>query len=110
LISQSPYTAQHNTETQRQTFMPRAAFEPTIPETERQSESPSYRVVTWQHSILFTNLLFQCSGYGQKRFGHYVAIISGNSSQWYKNIPLNAAATDDCNLVAETRLAISRVL
>jgi hypothetical protein len=55
-------------------------------------------VASLKDSILFTNSLFsQCSGYGQTPFGHYVAIISGNSS-------------DDSYIVAEKYLAISKAL
>jgi hypothetical protein len=36
----STYTGQHNTETQRQTSMPQAGFEPTIPATKRQRPTP----------------------------------------------------------------------
>jgi hypothetical protein len=30
--------------------------------------------------FIYQLIFLQCSGYGQMRFGHYMAIISGNSS------------------------------
>jgi hypothetical protein len=36
----STYTGQHNTETQRQTSMPRAGFKPMIPVTKRSRPMP----------------------------------------------------------------------
>jgi hypothetical protein len=52
----STYTRQHKTETQRQTSMPRAGFEPTIPVTKRPNLCLRLHSHQDQHTVYYPEI------------------------------------------------------